>query len=69
MYRNLQAEQARLGMTNQQVANIIGINRNTYENKKKTGRFTVKECRLLCKLFQSSFEYLFDCEVVDEKSA
>lgn len=60
MFKNLQAEQARKGMTNQQVANSIGINRNTYESKKKSGRFTVKECQRLCLLFQSSFEYLFD---------
>ncbi len=66
MFRNLQAEQARQGMTNQQVADSIGINRVTYENKKKTGRFTVRECYKLCKLFETNFEYLFE---TDEQTA
>ena len=60
MYPNLQAEQARQGMTNMQVADKLGITRPTYENKKKTGRFTVEECKRLCKMFNSSFDYLFD---------
>ena len=60
MFRNLQAEQARCGLTNQEVAERVGISRVSYESKKKSGRFTVKECALLCKLFQTTFEYLFD---------
>lgn len=60
MYPNLQAEQARQGMTNMQVADKLGIARPTYENKKKTGRFTVEECKRLCEMFHSSFDYLFD---------
>lgn len=62
MFPNLQAEQARKGMTNQQVAEQLGITRSTYEAKKKSGRFVAKECSNLCKIFQSSFEYLFYCE-------
>ncbi len=63
MFPNLQAEQARRGMTNQQVADQLGISRITYESKKKSGRFTVKECSALCEMFQSSFEYLFNSEI------
>ena len=37
MFRNLEAEQARLGLTNQDVATILGISRVSYENKKKSG--------------------------------
>lgn len=59
MFPNLQAEQARKGMTNMQVAESLGIARPTYEQKKKNGRFTVSECRKLCKMFDSTFEYLF----------
>lgn len=43
MFRNLEAEQARKDMTNQQVADYIGISRVSYENKKKTGKFYVTE--------------------------
>lgn len=39
MFRNLQAEQARKGMTNQQVADYLGISRTSYENKKKQESF------------------------------
>lgn len=60
MFRNLQAEQARMGFTNQEVADRVGISRVSYESKKKTGRFTVRECAELCKLFHTDFEYLFE---------
>lgn len=60
MFNNLQAEQARRNMTNQQVADEIGMSRTTYECKKRTGRFTTSDCKALCKLFDSSFEYLFE---------
>lgn len=59
MFKNLQAEQARKGMTNQEMADCIGISRVSYENKKKTGKFVVKEITALCLLFDCSFEYLF----------
>lgn len=60
MFPNLQAEQARRGLTNLEVADKLCINRSTYESKKKTGHFTARECSALCKIFQSNFEYLFD---------
>lgn len=59
MYCNLQAEQARKGMTNQQVADRLHISRVSYENKKKSGKFVVKEVVELCNLFKCDFEYLF----------
>ena len=40
LFRNLEAEQARKGYTNSDVANLLGISRVSYENKKKTGKFT-----------------------------
>lgn len=60
MFRNLQAEQARMGLTNQEVADRVGISRVSYESKKKSGRFTVKECAKLCNIFRTNFEYLFE---------
>lgn len=64
MFPNLQAEQKRLNLTNQQVADIIGMSRVTYESKKKSGRFTVFDCNKLCKLFHASFEYLFSTDMI-----
>nr|DAT39407.1 MAG TPA: SOS-response transcriptional repressor [Caudoviricetes sp.] len=62
MFKNLDAEQARFSMTNQQVANKIGISRVSYENKKKTGKFTALEAKKLCKMFKVKFDYLFATE-------
>jgi DNA-binding XRE family transcriptional regulator len=62
VFRNLDAEQARFALTNQQVADKLGISRVSYENKKKTGKFTTLEIKELCKLFKSKFDYLFETE-------
>lgn len=62
MFRNLDAEQARFGYTNQQVADKLGISRVSYENKKKTGKFTTLEIKELCKMFKVKFDYLFKTE-------
>ena len=59
VFRNLEAEQARKGYTNQNVADILGISRVSYENKKKSGKFTTREIKALCKLFGCKFDYLF----------
>ena len=40
VFRNLEAEQARFSLTNQQVADKLGISRVSYENKKNTWKFT-----------------------------
>ncbi len=62
MFKNLDAEQARIGYTNQKVADYLGISRVSYENKKKTGKFTTFEIKALCRLFKSKFDYLFEAE-------
>ena len=59
MYPNLKAEQARKNMSNQQVADYLGICRKSYENKAKGGKFFVEEIRRLCNLFGCDFYYLF----------
>lgn len=69
IFANLQAEQARALMTNQQVAEKVGLSRVSYESKKKSGRFTVFESAKLCKLFNCSFEYLFTPFDIDQRSA
>jgi len=68
MFRNLNAEQARLGYTNQKMADLIGISRISYENKKKTGKFTALEAKM-CKIFKVKFDYLFETEEPERKSS
>ena len=60
MFRNLEAEQKHFGLTNSDVALILGISRNTYEKKKKTGNFNRVQVVMLLKLFKCKFEYLFE---------
>ncbi len=60
MFRNLEAEQRRKGLTNTEVARILNVSRATYETKKKTGKFTRPEIVALLELFGCKFEYLFD---------
>lgn len=62
MFKNLEAEQARNSLTNTDVANKLGISRVSYENKKKTGKFTTFEIKTLCKLFKCKFDYLFSTD-------
>ena len=64
MFPNLQAEQKRMNLTNQQVADKIGMSRVTYESKKKSGCFVASDCAKLCRLFHSTFEYLFSTEPI-----
>ena len=59
MFRNLDAEQKRFGLTNSDVAEILGISRHTYEKKKKTRNFNRAQVVLLLNLFECKFEYLF----------
>ena len=67
MFRNLDAEQARKGLTNSDVAEKLGISRVSYENKKKCGKFTTFEIKALCQLFSCKFDYLFSTEQSEEK--
>lgn len=67
MFRNLDAEQARMRLSNGDVAEYLGLSRVSYERKKKTGRFTMEESKSLCRLFKCKFEYLFHTD--DEQEA
>lgn len=66
MFRNLNAEQARLGLNNTQVAERLGISRVSYESKKKSGKFTTSEAKTLCVIFSCSFDYLFASDEDEE---
>ncbi len=63
MFKNLEAEQARHRMSNAQMAEYLGMNRGTYESKKKTGKFQLSEIVKLLELFNSEFNYLFETEL------
>ena len=69
MFRNLEAEQRRAGMTNTDVAEYLGVSRATYENKKKDGKFTRPEIVKLLRLFNCKFEYLFDTDANNHPAA
>ena len=46
-------------MTDEDMAQVIGVSRNAYQQKVKSGRFTADECKAFCLRFGKSFEYLF----------
>ena len=60
MLRNLIAEQARIGLTNQQMAEALGISRTIYEARLKDGNFKASHIIKLIELFKCDFFYLFN---------
>lgn len=65
MFRNLDAEQARARLNDSQVAEKLGISRVSYVHKKKNGKFTTPEIKILCVMFSCSFDYLFALDEED----
>lgn len=59
LLKNLQHEQDERGFTDKEIAGFLGTNPDDYRQKKVSAKFSVTECRLLCKLFGTSFDYLF----------
>lgn len=59
MYPNLLGQKAYHHLTDEDMAKVIGVSRNAYSAKIKSGRFTPQECALYCKYFRKQFEYLF----------
>ena len=59
MYPNLLGQKAYHNLTDEEMGKIIGVSRNAYQQKQKSGRFTADECKAYCLHFQKSFEYLF----------
>lgn len=58
-YPNLDAEQARKGVSDGEVASHLGIARESYNRKKKNLGFNFLEIRSLCTYFGKQFDYLF----------
>lgn len=61
-YKNLAAEQARHGLTEDDMAKALGCHRHTYMAKRQNGGFKLEEAFILCELFGSSVDYLFATE-------
>lgn len=59
MFPNLLGQKAYRHLTDDDMAKIIGTSRNTWQQKVKSGRFTPRECKILCDYFGKSFSYLF----------
>lgn len=59
MFPNLLGQKAYRGLTDEDMAAIIGVSRNAWQQKVKSGRFTPQECKALCDYFGKSFAYLF----------
>lgn len=62
MYINLLAQKAYYHLTDEQMGKIIGVSRNSYTQKMKSGRFWPNECQAFCKYFKKPFDYLFATE-------
>lgn len=59
MYPNLLGQKAYHHLTDDEMAKIIGVSRNSYQQKVKSGRFTPAECKSYCDYFGKRFDYLF----------
>ena len=59
VFPNLLGQKAYHHMTDDDMASIIGVSRNSYQQKIKSGRFTPDECKAYCSHFGKRFEYLF----------
>lgn len=59
MYPNLLGQKALHRLNDSDMADIIGVSRNAYQQKVRSGRFTPAECKAYCKYFGKSFAYLF----------
>lgn len=59
MFPNLLGQKAYHHMTDDDMAEVIGVSRNAYQQKIRSGRFTPDECKAFCIRFGKRFEYLF----------
>ncbi len=66
MYANLLGQKAYFHLTDEDMGRIIGVSRNAYSQKIRSGRFWPSECQAFCRYFHKSFEYLFATETNTE---
>lgn len=70
MYENLLGQKAYFHLSDEDMGNIIGVSRNAYSRKIRSGRFGPSECRAFCMYFNKSFDYLFatDADTAEKHS-
>lgn len=49
-------------MSNDDMASVIGVSRVSFENKMRTGKFTVSEINAYIHFFKKPYDYLFATE-------
>ncbi|MDR2577552.1 MAG: hypothetical protein LBC70_01900 [Chitinispirillales bacterium] len=59
MYSNLDAERIRHGYTEEYVAEKLGLTRQEYLLRSKSGSFLESDALVLTGMYRKSFEYLF----------
>ena len=59
MYPNLMGQKEYHHLSNEEMGKLIGVSRNAYEQKIKSGRFTPAECKVYCDRFGKDFAFLF----------
>lgn len=69
MFPNLMGMKEYYKLSSEEMGSIIGVSRQTYENKMQTGKFTPSECKAYCKRFGKSFDFLFATIEEAEKGA
>lgn len=62
MYPNLLGLKAVRKISSDDMAKAIGISRQSFNHKLKTGKFTVSECKVYVDMFGKPFDYLFATE-------
>lgn len=62
MYANLLGQKAYFHLTDEDMGKIIGVSRNAYSRKIRSGSFGPSECQAFCRYFNKSFDYLFATE-------
>lgn len=59
MYPNLLGQKAYHHLTDEEMGQVIGVSRNAYSQKIRSGRFWPNECQAYCRYFKKPFDYLF----------
>ncbi len=59
MFPNLLGLKAYYKLTSEDMAEIIGVSRQTFDYKMQRGNFTPAECKAFCRKFGKSFDFLF----------
>ena len=62
MYVNLLRQKAYHRLTDDDMGKIIGVSRNTYNQKLRNGRFWPNECKAFCMYFNKPYDCLFATE-------